>query len=256
LAWVGGGPVDMSRIKLGLPGRDEDCCVSKMLSNMGELGIPLLCYNFMAQIGWARSAGEEKIRGGARATRFRLADMPERTEAGEVAAERIRENYEYFIRAVMPEAEKCGVKMGLHPDDPPLPSLCGVGRIFNRVEDFDWALSLVDSPSHGITFCQANFKLMGADLEQCIRRWGRRKKSILCMCGMFRGTPRILWKPSMMKGRRRCRSCFVFMRDQDFVGHCVAIMFRAWRGRIPRWRVTECWVGFLPRVTSREFCKV
>jgi D-mannonate dehydratase len=172
-----GDQFDMSRIKLGLPGRDEDIeKYQQMLCNMGELEIPLLCYNFMARIGWARSAGEEVGRGGARATRFRLSEMAGTTEAGNISPEKIWDNYRYFIQAVIPVAEKTGVRMGLHPDDPPLPSLCGIGRIFGTPEAFEKAMELAPSPSNGITFCQANFRLMGSDLEHWIHRWGKQGK--------------------------------------------------------------------------------
>ena len=60
----------------------------------------------------------------------------------------------------MPTAEKCGVRMALHPDDPCLPSLGGYARIFGSVEAYDRAYALYPSPSNAITFCQANFKLM------------------------------------------------------------------------------------------------
>ena len=55
-------------------------------------------------------------------------------------------NYEYFVKAVMPTAEKCGVRMGLHPDDPCLPSLGGYARIFGSVEAYDRAYALYPSP--------------------------------------------------------------------------------------------------------------
>lgn len=168
-----GDQFDMSRIKLGLPGRDEDIeKYCRMLRNMGELGIGLLCYNFMAQIGWARSRSDEPGRGGALATRFRLSDMPTITTAGRISAEQLWENYAYFLRAVMPAAERAGVTMGLHPDDPPLPELGGVARIFGSVEAFERAYTIAPSPRNGVTFCQANFKLMPSvnDLASAARR--------------------------------------------------------------------------------------
>ena len=83
-------------------------------------------------------------------------------------------NYEYFIKAVMPTAEKCGVRMGLHPDDPCLPELGGYARIFGTVADYDRAYSIYPSPSNAVTYCQANFKLMGADLIETARHFGKR----------------------------------------------------------------------------------
>jgi mannonate dehydratase len=172
-----GDEFDMRRIKLGLSGGDEDLeNYRRMLANMGELGISLLCYNFMATIGWCRSAVAVPTRGGALTNRFRLTEL----EAGDVAEEdrvteeRLWENYTYFLRAILPAAEAAGVRLGLHPDDPPLSPLRGVGRIFSSVAGFERAMALSASPSHGITFCQANFKLMGADLSATVRKFAER----------------------------------------------------------------------------------
>jgi len=185
-----GDQFDLSRIKLGLAGRDEDIerfCA--MLRHMGELGIPLLCYNFMAQIGWFRSNGEVVARGGALVSRFNLRELPAAlTEAGEVTSEQIWENYRYFIQRVMPVAEQAGIQMALHPDDPPLPSLRGVGRIFGTPEAFERAYTLAPSPSNGVTFCRANFKLMGANLSECIRRFGNQKRLFFLHLRDVRGT--------------------------------------------------------------------
>lgn len=169
---IEGDPFDMDRIKLGLPGMEEDIeHYKQMLRNMGELGIPLLCYNFMAGIGWHRSKDDHPIRGGALTSRFNVTDIPSSTtKHGNISAERMWENYEYFIKQVMPVAEKSGVKMGLHPDDPPIPQLRGISRIMSSVEGIERALSVSDSCSHGVTFCQANFKLMGADCDSMIRK--------------------------------------------------------------------------------------
>jgi mannonate dehydratase len=172
-----GDEFDMRRIKLGLAGRDEDVeNYRRMLANMGELGIGLLCYNFMATIGWCRTGVAVATRGGALTNRFRLTELEEGDvpEADRVTEEALWENYAYFLRAVLPAAEAAGVRLGLHPDDPPLSPLRGVGRIFSSVAGFDRALALSDSPAHGITFCQANFKLMGVDLSETVRRFAAR----------------------------------------------------------------------------------
>ena len=77
-----------------------------------------------------------------------------------ISHDQVWANYEYFIKAVMPAAEKCGVRMGLHPDDPCLGSLGGFARIFGSIEAYDRAYALYPSQSNAVTFCQANFKLM------------------------------------------------------------------------------------------------
>lgn len=185
-----GDQFDLGRIKLGLEGRDEDIeRFCRMLKNMGELGIPLLCYNFMAQIGWSRSNANVTARGGALVSRFDLKEMPTAlTVAGEVPAERVWENYRYFISYVMPVAEKAGVRMALHPDDPPLRVLRGIGRIFGTPQAFERAYSLAPSPSNGVTFCRANFKLMGADLLECIRRFASQRRLFFVHLRDVRGT--------------------------------------------------------------------
>lgn len=169
-----GDQFDMQRIKLGLPGRDEDIVrYQEMLRNMGELGIGLLCYNFMATIGWYRTSAHVPARGGAVTNRFRLADVDPEPVAPElrITEEKLRENYAYFITRVLPVAEAAGVKMGLHPDDPPLSPLRGAGRIFTSADAFARAMALSDSPSHGITYCQANFLAMDEDIVATARRF-------------------------------------------------------------------------------------
>lgn len=172
-----GDEFDMRRIKLGLPGRDEDLeFYRRMLANLGELGIGLLCYNFMAAIGWCRTDTHVPARGGALTNRFQRAALdPEPVpEADRVTEEQLWANYTTFLRAVLPAAERAGVKLGLHPDDPPLSPLRGVGRIFTSTAAFSRAMALSDSASHGITFCQANFRLMGGDVAAAARRFADR----------------------------------------------------------------------------------
>ena len=174
-----GDPFDMSPIKeFGATGEgraparpealDHYC---ELLESMGALGIKLLCYNFMVGTGWART-GVREGRGGARATYFSLAATP--SAPLKLTAEQVWANYEHFITRVMPVAERAGVRMGLHPDDPCLPELGGYARIFGSVEAYDRAYALYPSPSNAVTFCQANFKLMGANLEATARHFGKR----------------------------------------------------------------------------------
>ena len=145
----------------------------ELLESMGRLGIKLLCYNFMVGKGWSRT-GVREGRGGAKATYFSLRvgekssswrkdeqiPLSNTNSKLQLNADQVWANYEYFIKAVMPTAEKCGVRMGLHPDDPCLPSLGGYARIFGSIEAYDRAYALYPSPSNAVTFCQANFKLM------------------------------------------------------------------------------------------------
>lgn len=164
----------MDRIKLGLPGRDEEIeNFAKLVEAMGQAGIPLLCYDFMAGIGWYRTRVDVPGRGGALVSEFdyEQAESQGLTSWGRVPEETIWENLEYFLRIIVPVAERAGVRLALHPDDPPVSPLRGVGRILTSGENFRRALALLPSPAHGIAFCQANFRLMGEDLEALIREW-------------------------------------------------------------------------------------
>ncbi len=170
-----GDQFDMSRIKLGLDGRDADIeRYRRMLGNMGRQGIRLLCYNFMAGIGWYRTATAVPIRGGACVSAFdaEAAEALGPTAWGEVEPERIWDNYRYFIRAVMPAAEAAGVRMALHPDDPPVPRLRGIGRIFGSTAAMRQAVDFADSANAGVTFCQGSIRTMGEDVVEAARGFG------------------------------------------------------------------------------------
>lgn len=72
-------------------------------------------------------------------------------------------NYVYFMKSVIPVAEEAGVKLALHPDDPPVPSLGGVARVFYKMENFLKAFDAVPSPNHGLDFCMGCFSEMVHD---------------------------------------------------------------------------------------------
>ncbi|MDD4102105.1 MAG: mannonate dehydratase, partial [Kiritimatiellae bacterium] len=174
VAALEGDPFDMSPVKLGLPEREAALeHYAELLRNMAEFGIDLLCYNFMVGTGWHRT-GEREGRGGARATYFSLAENAGVQPGPLLDAEQVWSNYECFIKAVMPEARRLGIRMGLHPDDPPLPGLGGMARVFNSLEAYDRAYAVMPCRENGITFCQANFRLMGVDLERAVRHFGQR----------------------------------------------------------------------------------
>jgi mannonate dehydratase len=146
---------------------------------MGELGIGTLCYNWHAVTGWARTHHDVPLRGGARsggyddATMRRAAPM---AEPGSISTDQLWAAHEYFLRAVVPVAEEAGVRICLHPDDPPLPEVRGVPRIMGTPGAFDRVLATVPSAYSGITVCQGNFTLMTDDLPALIRRWGAQGK--------------------------------------------------------------------------------
>ncbi len=166
LAGLEGDQFDMQRIKLGKPGRDEDIDrFCELLRNMSRVGINLFCYNFMAQFGWLRTSISTPTRGGALTSRFdydQVENAPV-TTAGPVSVQQLWENFEYFLKKIVPVAEEYRVRLALHPDDPPLSPLRGMARIFTSVDAFTKAITMVPSPYNGITFCQATCFAMGED---------------------------------------------------------------------------------------------
>ena len=168
-----GDQFDMSPIKLGLPNRDE--LIEKyqqMLRNMGRLDIRLLCYNFMAVIGWYRTKIDVQERGEALVSEYNQKDEGELVEEHlRISEGQLWDNLYYFLEAVLPVAEENGIEMALHPDDPPISPLKGIGRILTSAASFDKIKKDFPSPANGITFCQATFKAMGEDLKAISRPW-------------------------------------------------------------------------------------
>jgi len=167
------------RVKLGQPGRDEDIeKFIKSLRNMGRAGVPILCYNWMVGIGWARTSFTTRERGGALATSYNHEDMERGgvTELGIVKEEDLWRTLEYFLKAVVPVAEEENVLLAMHPDDPPLSPIRGIGRIMTNVANFQRLLDLYPSRVNGITFCQGCFSEMCIDVPAAIRQFGRQKK--------------------------------------------------------------------------------
>jgi mannonate dehydratase len=173
-AGVESHPVPAEKIKLGLPGRDEEIeNYIAVIRALSQAGVPLLCYNWMAGLGWYRTRVDVPERGGALVSEFddATAQAQGPTEWGEVSEDRIWANLEYFLSAVMPVAEEAGIHMALHPDDPPVSPLRGIGRILTNANAFRRVLALHPGPANGITFCQANFSLMDGDIAALAREW-------------------------------------------------------------------------------------
>ncbi len=170
----------MDAVRLGGAGRDEQISwLCAQIKAMGELGIGTLCYNWHAVTGWARTHHDVLLRGGARSGGYDDASMRQAAplaEPGVITAEQLWAAHEYFLRAVVPVAEEAGVRICLHPDDPPLAEVRGVPRIMGTTEAFDRVLRTVASDYSGITFCQGNFTLMTKDLPALIRRFGGQRK--------------------------------------------------------------------------------
>jgi mannonate dehydratase len=162
--------------KRGLPGGEEEIdVVCELITNMGKLGIPVWCYEWMTDFNWVRTNMATPSRGGSVVTSFDLRDVPEDlTDQPPIDEEKLWETLAHFLHRVLPVAEKAGVKLSMHPDDPPLSPIRGVGRIMRSVANYQRLLDISDSPMNTITLCQGNFTLMTDDLPSVIRKFGPR----------------------------------------------------------------------------------
>jgi mannonate dehydratase len=175
-AVVEGPPALGTQTKLGLKGRDEE--ISNFITFMKNLkqhgDADIICYNWMPVISWSRTNKSRPGRGGALVMDFDydLVKNSPVTEYGEISKEDLWKNLEYFIKAVMPEADRIGMRLSMHPDDPQVDVIQGISRIMNNVGNFEKLLAMHKTRANGITMRQGNFGLMGTDIPSLVRKWG------------------------------------------------------------------------------------
>ena len=213
----------MEKIKLGLPGRDEEIeVVKELIRNMGRLGIPVWCYQIMATIGVVRTSATIPSRGGALVTGYDhdlMRDAP-LTEYGVVSEERMWDDLKYFLEQVVPVAEEANVKLAMHPDDPPLSPIRGFSRIMSSIDNYQKLLDLVPSPVNGIALCQGNFTLMTDDLPGVIRHFGSQNKIFFVHFRDVRGTPEKFVETFHDDGKTDMLACLRAYRDVGYEGVC------------------------------------
>ena len=179
-------------IKLGLPTRDKYIDAYKEnIRRLGKAGVKCICYNFMPVFDWTRTQLDKVAADGSTSLVYYEKQLKEMNPLdGELSLpgwdssykkedlkrlfeqykavdeEKLFENLEYFLKAIIPVAEEAGVNMAIHPDDPPWP-IFGLPRIITNEKNIDRFLSLVDSPANGLTFCTGS---LGADQNADIPR--------------------------------------------------------------------------------------
>lgn len=194
-------------IKLGLPSRDcyiENYCAT--LRNLAKAGITVVCYNFMPVFDWTRTELAKVLPDGSTALAYNEhllkgyspELLAEKMEAGAngfelpgwekerlselkklfelykaIDEEKLFDNLSYFLKGVIPTAEECGIKLAIHPDDPPW-SVFGLPRIVISKENLERIISLVDSPANGLTLCSGSLGANQAnDMPAIFRHFGK-----------------------------------------------------------------------------------
>ena len=129
-------------------------------------------------------------------------------------------NLRYFLDAIVPVAEKANVKLAMHPDDPPLSPIRGLGRIMRSIDNYQRLVDLVPSPVNGITLCQGNFTMMTDDLPGAIRKFGRQDKIFFVHFRDVRGTPEKFVETFHDDGQTNMLACMRAYREIGFEGVC------------------------------------
>jgi len=207
--------------KLGLPGKDEEIeNTITLVRNLGKLGVPVYCYEWMPVFNWMRTSTTAPARGGATATAYDndLMKNAPLTEYGVVTEETLWENLDYFLKAVVPEAEKAGVQLAMHPDDPPLSPIRGLGRIMRSVDNYQRLLDMYPSPMNGIALCQGNFTLMTDNLPDVIRKFGKQGKIFFAHFRDVRGTPEKFVETFHDEGKTNMLACMQAYKEIGFEG--------------------------------------
>ncbi|HEX8357769.1 MAG TPA: mannonate dehydratase [Segetibacter sp.] len=163
----------------GREGRDVEIKkIQESLVAAGEAGLPVVEYNFYAD-RLMEGYYEKKTRGGASHTAFDYApvkDLPAKAQIGVHKAADLWNNLTYFLKAVVPVAEKAGVRMALHPNDPPIPVSHGSDQIMATLADWKRLVQIVDSPSNGITYDCGVTREMGEDPLEVCRYFGKKDR--------------------------------------------------------------------------------
>ena len=168
---------DFRNAILGRPGADEDIeKVQQSIRVAGKVGIPVVEYNWFtvrAMGGYYKEPG----RGGSLLSAHdyeRSRDLPPLADMGPHRAADVWPRYERFLKAVVPVAERAGVRLAVHPNDPPPPRFRGADQILGSVDGLKRVCETVRSPANGITLDTGVTREMGFDVVETIRWFGRR----------------------------------------------------------------------------------
>jgi len=163
----------------GRPGRDEEIeKVRQSIRAAGRAGLPVVEYNFYAH-RLVEGYYEETGRAGAGLTAFdydRVKDLPPLPAEGAHGLEEMWSNITYFLEAVVPVAEESGIRLALHPNDPPSPLSRGSEQIMGSLAGWKRLIEIVPSKSNGITFDCGVTRELGEDPVEVCRYFGTRDR--------------------------------------------------------------------------------
>lgn len=221
---------------LGEPGRDEQIDnVCESIRNLGRVGIPVLGYHFSPSFVWRTSNSAPLGRYGAKVQAFDwelqkqgiddMADFGQRRDHKIPDAETLWENFEYFMRRVIPVCEEYGVTMALHPDDPPMASLSGIARLFISVESYKRAEKMIDSANWGLLLCIGTFSQMAGgakNIFEAIDYFGPRGKIVYAHMRDVQGTVPKFHECFLGEGNFDPFEVMVALRHSGFDGFIVS----------------------------------
>lgn len=220
------------KIVFGEPGREEQ--LEKWLTVLravGRAGIPIAGTTFLS-VGHFRTT-RVPGRGGSRYLVFDLEQarrdpasnllkvtaLPERYRERGMPAEELWENFVWFWQRVVPVAQEVGVRLALHPDDPPTPEPLGGGaRIVSSLEAYERIFDVAPGAANGMLFCQGCVQEMGVDVFDAIRRIAALDKIALVHFRTVRGTPEHFAEVFVDEGDTDMLRAMETYRDVGFSG--------------------------------------
>lgn len=181
------------RTRFGQPGSEEEIeNVCRTIRTVAEAGVPMLEWRWVLEFLWDQRVGYYNTggRGGSTYRSFdydRVRSEPPLEGIGQVEEAELWDRLIRFARPVIAAAEKAGVRMSLHPNDPPVPSMRGAARLFYHPDKFRRFQKEVPSPANGMTFCQGTFTEMGINVLEEIRYFGKQNRIQLVHFRAVRG---------------------------------------------------------------------
>ena len=141
------------KIHLALPGRDAQIAdFHNFVRDVGRAGVPVTTFTWEPTRVWSSEPGQTR---GAKTRRVDLDEMRDRplTHGRVYSEEELWDNFDYFMRRILPVAEEAGVRLALHPNDPPTDTLGGIPCLIRSADAYRRAFEIADSPALGMEFC-------------------------------------------------------------------------------------------------------